>query len=565
VRTAPELRVVRPGLAALLLCCTLSCARCGAPSAKSAEELLPAGEGAAITAPLGQVVASAAMLSTAASKLPALEGIALTGLTLVQQAGLPQLTREGLLAVGLDPNRGAAVSLLPLPEGAARPPWIAALPLAQPELFSQKLEALLVQRLGYAQRTEEARGGIKVVVFARPGVAEKLGYGLVRGYGVLARGADPGAELAAAAVRVQAQSLAGAPKLAWAQRELGPQDVLLLVPEQSSLVARVLRRPLPGSSAVGLSAVAPAGLRVRVLQELSGVPLTALSTFLPGPLTQPLLPVPQDALVLRLQLVPGQLQEALERVPALAPALAKLGPLVEAKGVKLDQDLFAALSPGAALSLGLSARANLGRSVDPDLLDVRTHSPFDLVQLVATAKTAHAVQVRKALAAVAAAMPAMNATITRVPEDRFAGCFTDAWQVSYPGGEGIEFGTLSPSLEACSAAGPKAPAEAASSETALVYATGGGGLSGAALLLAKTRPSTLTADAAAVLAFDLGELARAIHALPDAAYGSGPQVFVARSLVAQVVDPLQTVHGKLLVKPLATGVLAELTVQAGKE
>jgi hypothetical protein len=341
------------------------------------------------------------------------------------------------------------------------------------------------------------------------------------------------------------------------------------VPAQSSLVARVLRRPLPGGAALGLSAVnrtpTSGALQLRALQELSGGPLTALSTFLPGPLAPPLLPVPQDALVARLQLAPGQMEEALARVPALAPALGKLGPLLEAKGVKLDQDLFAALSPGAALSLGLSARANLGRSVDPDLLDVRTHSPFDLVQLVATARTGHAGKVRKALAAIAAALPELNATVTRVPEDRFAGCITDAWQVRYPGGEGVEFGVLLPSLDACAATSEKAAPAAAASETALVYATGGGGPDGAALLLAKTRASPLTADAAAVVSFDLGELARAVHALPDTAYGSGPQVFVARSLVSQVIDPLQSVHGKLLVKPLATGVLVELTVLAGKE
>jgi hypothetical protein len=569
VRAPAKLRRPLSAWAALALSCTLSCARCGTPSAKSAEELLPPGDGAVVTAPLGQLVVSAAALSATAGKLPALEGLAQTGLQLVQQVGVPSLTREGLLAVGLDPARGAALALLPQPEGAARAPWVLALPLVQPEVFAQKLDALLTQRLGYALRTEEARSGLKVVLFSRPGANEKLAYGLVRGYGLLARGLDPAAELAAAAARAQPQSLAGAPKLAWAQKELGPQDVLLLVPEQSSLVARLLRRALPGGAALGLSAVNPTpaggGLRVRVLQELSGGPLTALSTFLPGPLTPPLPPVPNDALVARVQLAPGQMAEALARVPALAPALGKLAPLLEAKGVKLDQDLFAALAPGAALSLGLSARANLGRSVDPDLLDVRTHSPFDLVQLVATARTEHAGKVRKALAAIAAALPELNATVTRVPEDRFAGCLTDAWQVSYPGGEGIEFGTLLPSLDACSAGGAKAAPEAATSETALVYATGGGGANGAALLLAKTRPSPLTADAAAVLSFDLGELARAVHALPDAAYGSGPQVFVARSLVSQVIDPLQGVRGKLLVKPLPTGVLVELTVLAGKE
>lgn len=579
MRTSPKLRGPLALWAALSLGCTLSCARCGTPSAKSAEELLPPGdEGAVVTAPLGQVVVSAAALSASASKLPALEGLAQTGLQLVQQVGLPSLTREGLLAVGLDPARGAALSFPPVPvgmidSGKARVWWVLALPLTQPEVFAQKLEPLLL-RLGYGQRTEVAVDGLKTVVFSRADVPEKIGFAVVRGYGVLARSFEPERQLASAQAQDRAFSLSGDTKLAWARKELGPQDVLLLMPAQSSRVARLLSRQLPGGAALGLSALHPspagAGLRVAVLQELSGGPLTALSTFLPGPLKPPLPPVPHDALVARLQLAPGQLEEALARVPALAPALGKLAPLLETKGVKLDQDLFAALSPGVALSLGLSARANLGRSVDPDLLDVRTHSPFDLVQLVATARTGHAGKVRRALAAIAAALPELNATVTRVPEDRFAGCFTDAWQVGYPGGEGIEFGALLPSLDACAppGQGAKAAPEAASSETALVYATGGGGPGGAALLLAKTRPAPLDpliADTAALVSFDLGELARGVHALPDAAYGSGPQVFVARSLVSQVIDPLQGVHGKLSVKPLATGVLVELTVSAGKE
>ena len=46
-------------------------------------------------------------------------------------------------------------------------------------------------------------------------------------------------------------------------------------------------------------------------------------------------------------------------------------------------------------------------------------------------------------------------------------------------------------------------------------------------------------DAGAAARADFGKLATAIHALPEGTFGSGPQSYVTRSVVGQVIDPLR--------------------------
>jgi hypothetical protein len=46
-------------------------------------------------------------------------------------------------------------------------------------------------------------------------------------------------------------------------------------------------------------------------------------------------------------------------------------------------------------------------------------------------------------------------------------------------------------------------------------------------------------DAGAAVRADFGRLATAIHALPESTFGTGPQSYVTRSVVGQVIDPLR--------------------------
>src|SRR5207302_22130 len=63
--------------------------------------------------------------------------------TIAAQVGFDPLTREGQLAAGLDPDRAAALVLLP---GTTQPGWIAALPLTKPEVLGQTVDRLLRER-----------------------------------------------------------------------------------------------------------------------------------------------------------------------------------------------------------------------------------------------------------------------------------------------------------------------------------------------------------------------------------------------------------------------------------
>jgi hypothetical protein len=507
-------------LCAVALIVLAGCGRCGAArSAASAEELLPqAPQGAAVTAPLGVLAQHASALVDRASSLPG--GDQLTDLRkgLATSLGFDPSTREGLLSAGIDPDRGAALAIL----GGAAPGGAGyagdgrsaqrvalevaiALPLTKPDLFLQTAQRLLVERAGYAPSAGHPQ------VYERRGV--QLGLAVVRGYGVIVRGPDAAALLAEAARRKPEESLAKSPGLTAVRGKLGTQDLLLYAPAGSQLAARYGVQALPGDAGLAVTSSAQ-GLALRLSAQLPPEPSAKAQAALPGggSWLMGLLP-PEAAVHARLGVSAPQLLSLVQRVPQLAPFLAKvdLMPLLEA------------LAPGASLSLGVEKSASLAHLVDYGL-DVRRETPFQTVQMVALAEVADAYRFSRALSAVMEQLPALGAKATRVGDD---------FQIVYAGGKGARVGMRE--IE-----GHK-----------VAFALGGAIEPGQ---LTRAPPekdpeaAALTQDPGAAARADFGKLYAAVHALPDTTYGSGPQSYVTRSLVGQVIDPLQPLRVSLAVQ-----------------
>jgi hypothetical protein len=140
------------------------------------------------------------------------------------------------------------------------------------------------------------------------------------------------------------------------------------------------------------------------------------------------------------------------------------------------------------------------------------------VQLVALAQVADRPRLMHALEQVAKDLPALGAKAERSGDD---------FQITYAAGRGARFGVreIDGKPIAYVMGGPLRPedlhrtAPAANPETAALHSEGG-----------------------AAARVDFGRLAASLRELPESTYGSGPQSYVARSVVSQVVEPLRTVR-----------------------
>jgi hypothetical protein len=158
--------------------------------------------------------------------------------------------------------------------------------------------------------------------------------------------------------------------------------------------------------------------------------------------------------------------------------------------------------------------------------DFRRKSPFDTVQMVALAQVSDRPRLAKALERIASLLPQLGARAARTGDD---------FQVTYAAGRGARFGIreIEGKPIAYLMGGPLGPDEIrrtprpASPEAAVLYGNAG-----------------------AALRVDFGQLAAALRELPQSAYGTGPQSYVARSLVGQVIEPLRTVRLNLAAEAL---------------
>jgi hypothetical protein len=199
---------------------------------------------------------------------------------------------------------------------------------------------------------------------------------------------------------------------------------------------------------------------------------------------------------------PAELLKFAEQMPQVAELLQRL------KGA--DRELLASVKPGVALSLGVEKGASISQAIDYGL-DFRRKSPFDTVQLVALAQVADKPRLLKALAALAAALPSLGARVVRTGDD---------FQVSYPAGKGARFGV----------------------REEMAYLLGGAIAPEDLRRTPRTVNPEMAAlydDAGAAVRLDFGKLSDALRALPETTYGSGPQGYVARSLVGQIIEPLR--------------------------
>ena len=507
-------------LASALLLSVVACAR--ERVASSAEELLPdAAQGAVVTAPLAAVAQDwSALLGRVATTIPGGERAGEWRRGLAAQLGFDPLSRDGQLAAGLDPDRAAALVLLP---GATRRGWIAALPLAKREVFSQTVDRLLRERAAFAARQDEQRGKTRMAVYTRPGEAERIAVAVVRGYGLVARGADPAADIAAAADRRSEQSLAHDPKLAAARKRLGGQHVVVIAPPGSALGKLPDYSMLAGAE-VGLTGTKE-GVAAKLFFALSPEDARRMQAEAPGGGGALIRFLPRDApLLVRAGLQPADVLREARRLPQLALPLDRLG------GSVLNE-IAASLLPGGALSVALGPHANLAALVDFGVVDWRRRSPFDSIQVVALAPVGDRARLERALEAVAKELPRLGGQASRT---------TSGWQVRYPGGEGPRFGIRE--------LGGKPVA----------YVTGG--IDPAQLGGEAQRSAPLEQDAGGALLLDLAKLAETVRRLPETAYGSGPQAYVARSIVSQLIEPLSVLRMTASVLPGADGVAAEIGI-----
>jgi hypothetical protein len=311
-------------------------------------------------------------------------------------------------------------------------------------------------------------------------------------------------------------------------------DLVLFTTAQGPLQTRVFGQPLPGDAAVGISAGA-GGLVLRGSLSLAAPDAHEVAALLPGGGEALAALLPRDAPVhLRLGLQPAQLPQALSRAPALRELLSTLRAALAEKKVDLDNDLFGALQPGVVAALSLSPTANLARALDTNLLDLRSHRPFEVVHLAVYARAADAARLQPALQAVADALPRFGAAATRSQTGDGV-----EWLVTSSVGEGARFGLRT------------------AEGSALAYLVGGESLEGA---LAR-KGAQGAGGGAAALRIDFGQLAAQVAALPQSAYGTGPQSYVARSLVGQVIEPLRPLSMRATIAPGAQGLLVELTVE----
>ncbi len=503
------------------------------------ERWLPADGSAAVVIPeLGQAARQLGAVYRTAATVPAAAALVDAYAAVKGQLGFDPLDPKGLREAGLDPAGGAALSY------ARGRQAVAVLPVADLDRFDATARRLARDRMGAGQRVVAQGGGRQVVTFRpRASAPAALAYAMAGRFALVATGAGSPAAVAAVAGLGEAGSLWKSTAWTEALAALGPgQTAVGFAPAHSPALADF---PAACDGAALAVRGSMSGLGVRLVLPLAPDRVPGWAA-LAGPGSDPAraagleeaqLVAPDAALAIRWG---GDLAALWHRAHHRLPA--RLAGALASARLDLERELLSGLAPGAALSLSIAPTFTLAEFASPSV-DLRRADPFHLVRLEIAARVRDPQRVRAFSARVARAAPRWGARVV----SRGA-----TWTLAYGKGQ------LGWSLQG---------------ERLLV--AGGPGRLEALQRRAAQGPGRLQAGGSSTMAglaggvgaavLDVEELVRSVRALPDEAYGTGPNAFVMRSLADRFLEPasrlrVATLHFDLL----PTAALLDLEVE-GRE
>jgi hypothetical protein len=486
------------------------------------ERWLPAEGSAAVVVPgLGEAARQLGAVYRTVATVPAATALADAWAAVKLQVGFDPLEPRGLEEAGLDPAGGAAVSL-----ARGRPP-VAVLPVADLGRFDATARRLARDRLGAGQRVATMGGGHQVVVFRREAAAAAppaLAYAVAGRYALVATGPGAAAAVTAAASLEAARSLWRSAAWAEALAGLGPgYPALAFAPARSPALA-----DLPAArdgAALGVRATSGSlGVRLWLRLAPDRAPGWAALAGV-GPeaaraagLEEARLVAPDAALAVRWG---GDLAALWRRAHPWLPA--RLTRALASARLDLESELLSGLAPGAALSLSIAPTFTLAEFSSPSP-DLRRADPFRLLKLEIAARVRDPARVRAFSARVAQAAPRLGARVAT----RGA-----AWTLGFGKGQ------LAWSLQGERLLVAGGPGRLEDLERRVA-----GGSGGYQAPSADARAGLEGGVGGAVL--DVEHLVASVQALPDEAYGTGPNAFVMRSLADRLLEPAARVRGATL-------------------
>jgi hypothetical protein len=491
------------------------------------ERYVPADAPIAVLVPaLGTAARQAGALYRTIAQAPQAAQLAEAHSAVKAQLGFDPLDPRGLEQAGVDPAGAAAAAA-----GPGRPP-VLVLPILDLAKLDATVARLARDRMGASQRVTAKVRGVDVVSFRREAQGPSaLAYAAVGPHVILASGPDAPEAVAGASVLPEAASIWKSPAAARALSALGPGWLVsVLAPAGSAALGDL--RPARDGVALGVRAEAmQLGIRVALLlspeREAWWKALGGSAPAADGSVA--LLP-PEASLVLRWAGDPAEAARRLE--PWYPPDVKKA---FAANQLDPVRDLSPAFGPGAAASLALAPTFTVTDFSSPRF-DLRRSDPFSFVQLDAVLPVRDPAVLRTFLARLQKAGRRLGLQAApRGPAAAPTG-WTLSWGKAQLGlslvGDRLLVAGGAPRLAAletrAAAGGPAFDPPSPAAKRAL-----SSGLGGAVL--------------------DVDHLARSVEALPEEAYGTGPNAVVMRSLVSRYLEPAGSLAAISLRLDLAPG------------